>query len=157
MVNYLKINIFIMLCILTLDKIIKKDKIKIVIGYVLISLFPKKADDLAKKGLTINSLLTVSERLMRVAILHTAESNNNIDDLSNLHKYYWTNQGKDFFSQNKDSFTNYFLPNCAFIFDIVKEKLSKNEVEFDIIVEIGTGNVDVLHYLEKKFTKKISS
>lgn len=94
---------------------------------------------------------------MRVAILHTAESNNNIDDLSNLHKYYWTNQGKDFFSQNKDSFTNYFLPNCAFIFDIVKEKLSKNEVEFDIIVEIGTGNVDVLHYLEKKFTKKISS
>ncbi len=151
----MKINIFITLCILTLDKISMKDKIKIVIGYVLISFFPKKADDLAKKRLTINPLLTVSERLMRIAILHTAESNNNIDDLSNLHKYYWTNQGKGFFFQNKDSFTNYLLPNCAFVFDIVKEKLSKNEV--DIIVEIGTGNGDLLHYVEKKFTKKISS
>jgi tRNA G46 methylase TrmB len=130
-----------------------KEQLKHAVGTALVTLFPKKAVSLEKKGLTIpNSKFNLIERQMRHAILNKAVSKNNFDELSRIHNHYWVNQGKDFFSSS-NSFKNYFLPNCTFIFDIAKEKILKNEVQFDTLVEIGTGNGDVLHYLESNFPK----
>lgn len=128
-----------------------KEQIKRLIGNLLIIVLPKKAVGLEKKGLTIPiSNFTLTERLMRNAILNKAENNNNFKKLSKIHTNFWVSQGKDFFSTS-NSFTNNFLPNCTFIFDIVKDYFLKNEVQFDTFVEIGTGNGDVLHYLESNF------
>ena len=125
-----------------------KEQIKNIIGNVLLTLFPKKADSIEKRGLTmINSKFTFTERQMRNAILKKAESKNNFDKLSKIHNNYWVNQGKDVFSWN-NSFEDNFLPNCTFLLEIVKEKFFKDEIQFDTLVEIGTGNGDVLHYLE---------
>jgi predicted TPR repeat methyltransferase len=99
-----------------------------------------------------NQKYTLIERQMRNAILNNAESKNNFDKLSKIHNNYWINQGKEFFSWN-NSFQNNFLPNCTFIFDFVKEKYFKDEILFTTLVEIGTGNGDVLHYLESNFPK----
>ena len=46
-----------------------------------------------------------------------------------------------------------FLPNCTFIFDILKKELSNQSEEFNTLVEIGTGNGDVLNYLSSEFPK----
>lgn len=128
-----------------------KQKIKSIIGNVLISLFPKKAARLEAKGLTmfdLNSSFFV--RQMRHVILKNAESKNNLDQLSKIHNNFWVNQGSGVFSSN-NSFKDNFLPNCTFIFDIVKEKFFKGEPQFDTLVEIGVGNGDVLHYLASNF------
>lgn len=130
-----------------------KELIKNIIGNVLLILFPKKAVRLEKRGLTIiDPKFNIIERQMRYTILKKAESKNNFDKLSKIHKDYWVNQGIDVFSWN-NSFTANFLPNCTFLLDIVKEKFYENEIQFDTLVEIGTGNGDVLHYLETNFPK----
>jgi tRNA G46 methylase TrmB len=130
-----------------------KKQIKNIIGNLLITLFPKKAVSLERKGLTImNSKFNLIERQMRYAILKNAESKNNFDKLSKIHNDYWVNQGIDVFSWN-NSFKANFLPNCTFLLDIVKAKFFENEIQFDTLVEIGTGNGDVLHYLETNFPK----
>lgn len=130
-----------------------KEQIKYILGNVLIALFPKKAASLEKRGLTIiDPKFNILERQMRSAILKKAESKNNFDKLSKIHNDYWVNQGIDVFSWN-NSFTTNFLPNCTFLLDIVKEKFFENEKQFDTLVEIGTGNGDVLHYLETHFPK----
>ncbi len=130
-----------------------KEQIKNIIGNVLLTLFPKKAASLEKRGLTIiDPKFNIIERQMRTAILKKAVSKNNFDKLSKIHNDYWVNQGIDVFSWN-NSFTANFLPNCTFLLDIVKEKFFKNEIQFDTLVEIGTGNGDVLHYLETNFPK----
>ncbi|NDP28508.1 MAG: class I SAM-dependent methyltransferase [Flavobacterium sp.] len=128
-----------------------KEYIKNIVGKVLLAVFPKKAVRLERRGLTImNSKYSLIERQMRNAILKKAESKNNFDKLSKIHNNYWANQGKDVFSWN-NSFTANFLPNCTFLLDIVKEKLFENEIQFDTLVEIGTGNGDVLNYLASNF------
>jgi len=130
-----------------------KELIKNILGNVLITLFPKKAASLEKRGLTIiDPKFNIVERQMRNAVLKNAESKNNFDKLSKIHSDYWVNQGIDVFSWN-NSFTSNFLPNCTFLLDIVKEKFFENEIQFDTLVEIGTGNGDVLHYLETNFPK----
>jgi tRNA G46 methylase TrmB len=130
-----------------------KEQIKLIIGNALITLFPKKAVSLEKRGLPIfDSKFTLIERQMRTAILNKAESKKNFDKLSKIHNNFWVNQGTGVFSSN-NSFKNNFLPNCTFLFDIVKEKIFKNEAQFTTLVEIGTGNGDVLNYLESNFPK----
>ncbi|WP_264565057.1 class I SAM-dependent methyltransferase [Flavobacterium sp. N3904] len=128
-----------------------RDQIKSAIGNVLITLFPKKAESLEKRGLTmIDQKFSFMERQMRNAILNKAEAKNNFDKLSKIHNSYWVNQGKDVFEWN-NSFKNNFLPHCTFIYKIVKEKFFKDEIQFTTLVEIGTGNGDVLNYLESNF------
>jgi tRNA G46 methylase TrmB len=128
-----------------------KEKIKYLIGNVLLTIFPRKAASIEKKGLTIfNPEFNLVDRLMRNAILNKAEFKNNFDKLSKIHNEYWVSQGKEIFSSN-NSFQNNFLPNCTFILDIVKEKVFLNEFQFNTLVEIGTGNGDVLHYLASNF------
>lgn len=130
-----------------------KERIKNIIGNMLIALFPKKAATLEKKGLTIiDPKFNIIERQMRNAILKKATSSNNFDKLSKIHNDYWINQGLDVFSWN-NSFEDNFLPNCTFLVDLVKEKIKENDMQFDTFVEIGTGNGDVLHYLESNFPK----
>ena len=130
-----------------------KELIKNILGNVLLTLFPKKAASLEKRGLTLlDPKFNIVERQMRNAILKNAESKNNFDKLSKIHSDYWVNQGIDVFSWN-NSFKANFLPNCTFLLDIVKEKFFENEIQFDTLVEIGTGNGDVLHYLETNFPK----
>ena len=130
-----------------------KEQIKNILGNVLLTLFPKKAAILEKKGLTILvPKFNILERQMRNAILKNAESKNNFDKLSKIHNDYWVNQGIDVFSWN-NSFRTNFLPNCIFLLDIVKENFFKNEIQFDTLVEIGVGNGDALHYLEINFPK----
>lgn len=130
-----------------------KEQIKDIFGNVLLTLFPKKAASLEKRGLTIiNPEFSLIERQLRDAILKKAESKNNFDKLSKIHNDYWVHQGIDVFSWN-NSFTANFLPNCTFLLDIVKEKFFENETQFDTLVEIGTGNGDVLQYLETNFPK----
>jgi len=130
-----------------------KEQIKNIIGNVLIALFPKKVAKLEKRGLTIiDPKFNIIERQMRNAILKKAESNNNFDKLSKIHNDYWIHQGIDVFSWN-NSFETNFLPNCTFLLDILNEKFFENDIQFDTLVEIGTGNGDVLHYLETHFSK----
>jgi len=128
-----------------------KQKIKSIIGNVLINLFPKKAARLEAKGLTMFDLnSSFFERQMRYAILSNVESKKKPDHLSKIHNNFWVYQGINVFSTN-NSFRDNFLPNCTFIFDIVKEKYFTSENQLTTLVEIGTGNGDVLNYLESNF------
>jgi len=132
-----------------------KEKIKNVIGNILVAIQPNKAAELAKNGMTIEwyHKLTLKERLMRNAILKKAESSGDFKTLAEFHRNYWVNKGVDFFSSTDDSFEQVFLPHCSFIFDLLQEQLLKESNDFDTIVEIGTGNGNVLAYLESKFPK----
>ncbi|WP_281337392.1 class I SAM-dependent methyltransferase [Flavobacterium eburneipallidum] len=128
-----------------------KDRIKSVVGNLLVTFFPKKAARLESNGLTMVDLnYTFIERQMRHVILKNIETKNNLDHLSKIHNNFWVNQGIDVFSWN-NSFNDNFLPNCTFIFEILKKNFFKDESQFKTLVEIGVGNGDVLHYLSLNF------
>ena len=128
-----------------------KAKIKAIIGNALLVLFPEKAKKLSEKGVTLNFRLNKVERLMKDAILNKTEKSANYEGLAELHKNNWVNQGKHFFEITDARFQKDFLTNASFIFDILKEKLSGREHEFDALIEIGTGSGSVLNYLNDKF------
>lgn len=123
------------------------------IGNGLIFLFPKKAIRLSEKGMTLvmNNNLNLLERLMRHAILKKVEKKADVETLAKLHRNYWVNQGSEFFSSTNDSFENEFLPNCSFIFNLLKNELSNQTVHYTTLVEVGTGNGNVLNYLCSAF------
>lgn len=122
-------------------------------GNVLVRLRPEKARQLSDEGVTlVLNNLSLSERLMRRAILKTLEKNRDYNTLATLHKNYWTKQGADFFEATNDTFENNFLPDCSFIFDLLKKELLKHPEDFTTLVEIGTGNGNVLKYLGTKFS-----
>ncbi|WP_405296878.1 class I SAM-dependent methyltransferase [Algibacter sp. Ld11] len=123
------------------------------IGNLLVFLFPKKAKQLSEKGMTLvmKNSLSISERLMRDAIMKKVEGKADNDTLANLHQNFWKNQGNAFFSSTDDNFNSHFLPNCSYILDLLKEELSNEPVVFTTFVEIGTGKGNVLNYLSSKF------
>ncbi len=123
------------------------------IGNSLVFLFPKKALKLSEKGMTLvmNNNLNFPERLMRHAILKKLENKADVETLAKFHYNYWTNQGSAFFSSTNDSFENQFLPNCSFIFDLLKKELSNQAEHYTTLVEVGTGNGSVLNYLCSEF------
>ncbi|WP_282049075.1 class I SAM-dependent methyltransferase [Maribacter aquivivus] len=129
-----------------------KSKIIIFIGDLLVFLMPKKAEEFAKTGMTITdgNTITLTERFIRKSLLRKVEEHSDHETLSNFHKAYWENQGDNFFAATKDSFENNFLPECSFIFELLKEKLSTENEGFNTIVEIGTGNGRVLNYLSEQ-------
>lgn len=129
-----------------------------ILSYTLGNFFvfaqPKKAAELAQKGMTLvmsGSDLTLKERLMRRAMLKKTEKNGNHDTLAEFHHNYWTNKGHDFFAANKAKQEHLFLPDCTFIFDILEEQLAKESHTFKTLVEIGTGDGNVLKYLAGRF------
>jgi len=91
------------------------------------------------------------DHLMRDAIIRKAERNGDFKKLAEFQKAYWVNQGNDFFERTNDSFETAFLPDCAFIFDVLEEQLAMESSEFNTLVEIGTGNGKVLNFLSSKF------
>ncbi|HLT33780.1 MAG TPA: class I SAM-dependent methyltransferase [Aquaticitalea sp.] len=123
------------------------------VGNMLLFFLPKKASQLSQNGMTIvnNEGMSVFERLMRRAILSKYEKKQDFNRLEELHKNYWTNKGSDFFLETEHSFEKEFLPNCAFIFDELQNRLSQSSGPFNTLVEIGTGNGRVLEYLSSKF------
>lgn len=109
-------------------------------------LWPRKASELTEKGITLNFKLNRIERLMKDAILYRTERNADYENLEEFHKNNWINQGKHFFEITDSRFQNDFLPNDSFIFDILKDHISGKE-PFATLIEIGTGNGNVLNYL----------
>ncbi|MRI02614.1 methyltransferase domain-containing protein [Kriegella sp. EG-1] len=130
-----------------------KEKLRYIFGRLLVRIMPRKAARLAETGMTIvlNENLSKIEYLMRDAILKKAEKDKDFDNLSELHRNYWVNKGDELFVETDDMFENVFLPKWSFIFDELEIELSKGTSEFNTLVEIGTGNGNVLNYLSKKF------
>ena len=126
------------------------------IGSLFILLDPKKADELAKAGMTVQMQhlnLTFKERLMRKAILRTTKRKREFDLLAEFHQNYWKKKGADFFSETQSRLVNNYLPNCEFVFEILRKQLVKESDQFHTLVEIGTGNGIVLNYLSQGFTQ----
>ena len=125
------------------------------LGRLLILLQPKKARALSENGMTLatSGNLSFTENLMRHAILLKVEKQQDYATLEQLHSNYWKNHGDDFFAATNDSFEEDFLPNCAFIFELLQNQLTNEQEQFNVLVEIGTGNGRVLNYLSLKFPK----
>ena len=73
------------------------------IGSLFILLDPKKADELAKAGMTVQMQhlnLTFKERLMRKAILRKTKRKGEFDLLAEFHQNYWKKKGAAFFFRN---------------------------------------------------------
>ncbi|MGB3773917.1 MAG: class I SAM-dependent methyltransferase [Leeuwenhoekiella sp.] len=129
-----------------------KEKIKLLLGRILLVFNRKEAAALAKNGMTIswNNELTFKERLLRHALLKNAERDGNFDQLAGFHHDYWKKQGGNYFSRVENILQDFFKPKCEFVFDQLIEILEAEPREFNVLVEIGTGNGDVLNYLSKK-------
>ena len=127
-----------------------KAKIKEIIGSLLLVLLPERAKMLSKRGVTLNFDLNKIDRIMSEAIIRKIENNLDYNNLAELHKNNWVNQGKHFFEITDSRFENDFLPNASFIFDILRKNLSGREGKFNTLVEIGTGSGSVLNYLSDK-------
>jgi len=123
-------------------------------GNILVLLRPEKARQLSENGVTlVLNNLSITERLMRRAILKKIEKKQDYNTLAALHQNYWTKQGSDFFEATNNTFEKNFLPDCSFIFELLKEELSNQSSAFNTLVEIGTGNGNVLEYLSSEFPK----
>ncbi len=122
-------------------------------GKIMVLLQREKARQLTEKGMTIVLNGSLTERLMRRAILNKIEKKKDYDTLAEFHHNYWSNQGDSFFSAIEDRFEKSFITDCAFIFDKLKKELHKEADTCNTLVEIGTGNGKVLEYLSSEFPK----
>ncbi len=131
-----------------------KDQLKTLLGKLLITLEPRYATELGKEGMNVtsNEGMSIKDRLIRHSLLKNAEGNGDFDMLAEYHHDFWLNKGQNHFSSYDDTLNGFFLPKCAFIFEELQSLLSQNHMNFDTMVEIGTGHGDVLNYLSSKFT-----
>ncbi|SDI53661.1 methyltransferase domain-containing protein [Winogradskyella thalassocola] len=128
------------------------------LGDVLVFLRPKKARELSENRITLVHMnkknLTTQERLMRYVLVNKLEKIQDHETIAKLNVDFWrNNKATELFVETEDLFETHFLPNCTFIFDLLKEELSSQSVEFNTLVEIGTGNGYVLNYLSSEFPK----
>lgn len=126
-----------------------------IIGNFLILLLPKKAKKLSENRITLVHMnkqkLNVAERLMRFALVEKLEPIEDHKKIADLNRKFWENKkAVELFLETEDKFKTDFLPNSTFIFDLLKEKLSNQPEKFNTLVEIGTGNGDILNYLSSK-------
>lgn len=131
-------------------------KLAQILGNILIVLRPKKAKQLSENRITLvhknKKHLSMQERLMRYALVRKLDKIKDHDTIAEQNRKFWEdNSAVELFTETEDTFETDFLPHCTFIFDQLKEELSKQTEEFKTIVEIGTGNGDVLEYLSKEF------
>ncbi|MBF8150474.1 class I SAM-dependent methyltransferase [Winogradskyella sp. F6397] len=131
-------------------------KLAAVLGNILVFLFPKKASELSKNRITLihknKNNLNIPERLMRFALVNKLDKIQDYDKIAEMNRNFWVNkEATELFSDTEDKFENDFLPNCSFVFDLLKKELLNESEEFDTLVEIGTGNGEVLNYLSAEF------
>ncbi|WP_040281910.1 class I SAM-dependent methyltransferase [Psychroserpens damuponensis] len=127
-----------------------------ILGNILVFLLPKKANQLSKNRITLihknKKNLNIIELLMRYTLLQKLEKIDDHSTIAQANKEFWiNNNATELFIETEDTFHTDFLPNCTFIFDLLKNELSNHTQKFDTIVEIGTGNGDVLNYLSLEF------
>lgn len=128
------------------------------LGNTLVFLQPKKAQELAENRIALvhrnKKNMTISERLMRAALLKNLDKPKDFDTIAEQNRMFWVNRSAtELFSELEDTFTTDFLPHCTFIFELLKKELAQEPEEFCTLVEIGTGNGDVLNYLSSEFPK----
>jgi len=126
------------------------------IGDILVFLQPKKAFRLSENRITLihknKRHLNIFERLMRYSLVQKLEKIDDHEAIAEQNRNFWTNnKATELFLETEDTFNTDFLPNCTFIFDLLKKELSNQSEEFNTLVEIGTGNGDVLDYLSLEF------
>ncbi|MBU2928307.1 class I SAM-dependent methyltransferase [Winogradskyella psychrotolerans] len=130
-------------------------KIASILGSFLIILRPKKAKELSEYRMALvhnYKNMSLQERLMRSALIKKLDKIDDYSEVAKLNKNFWSNKkATELFDKLEEGFQNDFLPHCSFIFKILKEKLSKESESFTRLVEIGTGNGDVLNYLYSEF------
>jgi hypothetical protein len=132
-----------------------KKFLKMIVGQILIVIMPKKVAALCGEGMTIDMGLATRDRLIRYAILEKAKKKKDFEALSNLHQDYWLNKGEEYFSSgfNNNILENFFIPKCSFLFDLLQEQLKVESVQYNTLVEIGTGDGKILEHLSKKFSQ----
>ena len=126
------------------------------LGNALVYLRPEKARELSANRIALvhknKKYLTISERLMRATLVKRLEKIQDFDKIAEQNKNFWIkNNATELFSELEDTFYTDFIPNCTFIFEMLKNELANQPEVFDTIVEIGTGNGDVLNYLSTEF------
>lgn len=126
------------------------------LGNLLIFLQPKKAKRLSKDRITLihknKNSMTISERLMRGALVRKLDKIEDYDNIAELNRNFWINKSAtELFTETADGFETDFLPNCTFIFEKLKKELLNTSENYTTLVEIGTGNGDVLNYLCSEF------
>ncbi len=98
--------------------------------------------------------MSIPERLMRAALVKRLNKIEDHETISDINRRFWEDKAAtELFSETEDGFEKDFLPNCTFIFDKLKTELSNIPQEFTTLVEVGTGNGDVLNYLSSEFPK----
>lgn len=127
-----------------------------VLGSVLIYLRPNKARELSENRITLvhknKKNLNIPDRLMRYALVKKLEKIEDHNTVAELNRKFWAEKtAAELFLETEDSFETNFLPNCTFIFDLLKNELSQHSEKFNTLVEIGTGNGNVLNYLSSEF------
>ncbi|GAB1858557.1 hypothetical protein MHTCC0001_33960 [Flavobacteriaceae bacterium MHTCC 0001] len=130
-----------------------KELVKNIVGNVLLKIMPKRADKIAREGMTINLNLTKVDLLIKNALLKQAEKSNDFETLSEFHFNYWNQKGKEYFEGqfNNDTLNDFFIPNCSFLLDLLQKELEKKTEHYSMLVEIGTGDGTVLEYLSTRF------
>ena len=110
---------------------------------------------MAKKEVHKNkNNMSIPERLMRASLVRKLEKIQDYNTIAEMHQKFWTSKNATkLFLETEVAFENDFLSNDTFIFDLLKKELSNQSEEFNILVEIGIGNGDVLNYLSSEFPK----
>lgn len=128
------------------------------LGNLLIVLRPKKAKEMSANRITLihknKKNMTLSEILMRAALVKKLEPIEDYETIQEKNREFWVNNSAaELFKETEDGFEKDFLPNCTFIFKLLKEQLAKSSEKYLTIVEIGTGNGDVLNWMSLEFTE----
>lgn len=125
------------------------------LGNMLVLLQPKKAREMSENRMTLvhkHKNMGIPEKLMRGALIKKLDKIQDHDTIAEINRNFWTNKSAtELFSETEKKFETDFLPNCAFMFDLLKQELSNQPGEFNRLVEIGTGNGNVLNYLSSEF------
>ena len=126
------------------------------LGDLLVFLLPNKARQLSENRITLihknKNNLNIVERLMRYSLVQKLEKIEDHDTIAEKNREFWVNNNAiELFLETEETFETDFLPHCSFIFEILKKELSNQSEQFHTVVEIGTGNGDVLNYLSQEF------
>ena len=130
-----------------------KNKLKEILGNILILVLPKKTAKLTKKGISfdVKHEFSLVDRLMRNVLLKNAEKKQDFNKLAEYHKNFWKENGIEYFSNQENTLEDFFIPNCSSVIERLQAILNEQAQNYTTMVEIGTGDGVVLNYLENMF------